>query len=119
MKRQLTWHVPQIRGDNDAQGGVYYAEADYVPVGVRVMARVAPGNENFQGDIRVDGVSIFDDGKLTLMKGETLEEYPGNYADASPSIAQGSVVSFHILSSGGAEDISCQLELDSEGEESE
>ena len=50
---------------------------------------------------------------------ENAEDYPA----AQPFITEGSVVTLHIIQTGGAEDITCELELDSldddEGESEE
>ena len=113
MKRTLTWHVDRIRGDNNSQGAVYYADHDYAADACRLYARQAPQGADLKVDIRVDGTSIFTSNYAVLNKDANLEEHAEDYPAAQVLILEGSVVSFHILKSGGAEDISCSLEMDS------
>lgn len=119
MKRTLTWHIPQIRGDDGSQGPVYYADHDYAPDAVRLYARQAPNAGDLTVDIRDDGVSIFTSNYAALNKGANLEEHAEDYSTAEPAIAEGSAISFHIIDSAGAEDITCHLEMDSLAEDDE
>jgi len=118
--RTLVWHIPQVRGDDGSQGPVYYAERGYSPNAVRLYARQAPGGGDLLVDVRDDGVSIFTGNYAALNKGGNLEEHAEDYPAAHPEIAEGSVISLHVIRTGGAEDITCQLEMDSlDDEESE
>jgi len=111
MRRQLIWHIPHARGDDGSQGPVYYAEHDYSADALRLYARTAPGGGDLTVDIRDDGESIFTSNYATLNKGGNLEEHAEDYPSPSPMIEEGSVISFHIIRTGGAEDITAQLEL--------
>ena len=113
MKRTITWHVPQIRGDSGSQGAVFYADHDYTPGAIRLYARQAPNAGDLTVDIKANGSSILSSRYAALNKGANLEEHAEDYPAAEPMIAEGSVVSLHIVSSGGAEDISASLEMDS------
>ena len=110
-KRILVWHVDHPRGDDDSQGPVFYMDSDYSPGSVRLHARLATSGD-LKVDIRQDGVSIFSSEKATLNGGSTLEEDAQDYPlDNDPFIAEESVLSFHIIQTGGAEGITCELEL--------
>lgn len=117
MKRILVWHVPHARGDNASQGPVYYADHDYDPGTLRLYARLAPNGADLKVDIRDDGVSIMTSNYAALNKGGNLEEHAEDYPAAQPFIAEGSTISFHIISTGGAEDITGQLEMESLSDE--
>ena len=113
MKRILSWHVPQIRGDSGSQGVVHYAEADYAPGAMRLYARKAPDGGDLTVDVRADGVSIFTSNYAALNKGANLEENAEDYPGVVPEISEGAAISLHIISSGNAEDISAHLEVES------
>ena len=113
MRRYLVWHVPQVRGDDGSQGPVFYADHDYTPGALRLHARLAPNGADLVVDIRVDGESILTDKYAALNKGANLEEHAEDYPSREPMIAEGSVISFHIISTGGAEGITGTLEVDS------
>lgn len=119
MKRILTWHLPSFRGDDGSQGPVHYADHDYSPEAVRLYARQAPNGGDLKVDIRDDGVSVFTSNYAALNKGGNLEEHAEDYPEAQPFIAEGSAISLHVISSGGAEDITCQLEMDSHDDDDE
>ena len=93
------------------QGGgmpAFYAERDYVPNDIRIHSAYPIGAE-CQVDIRVDGVSILTD-YARLGARQTLEELAGSFI-ATPSIAQGSMVTCAIVEPGGASALSIQLEM--------
>ena len=113
MKRYLVWHVPQVRGDDGSQGPVFYADHDYTPGALRLYARLAPNGADLTVDIRADGASILTSRYATLNKGGNLEEHAEDYPSREPIIAEGSTISLHIISTGGAEDITGQLEMES------
>ena len=92
---------------------MFYADHDYTPGAIRLYARQAPNAGDLTVDIKVDGSSILTGKYAALNKGANLEEHAEDYPSNLPTIAEGSVVSLHIVSSGGAEDISASLEMDS------
>src|SRR3990167_2173000 len=100
MKRVLVWHVDRVHEGDESQGPVFYADFDYTPGAVRLMARTAPSVE-LKVDIRDDGVSLFTSNYAVLNKGATLEENAEDYDGDAPMIAAGSVVSMHVIASGG------------------
>ena len=120
MKRILVWSLYQLHGDSQAQGPAYYAERDYEPDACRLYARVAPSGGDLKIDIRADGTSIFTSNYAALNKGGNLEEHAEDYQTTEPVIAAGSIVTFHVIETNGASEITCQLEMDSlDDEESE
>ena len=120
MQRILVWSVFQPHGHQVAQGPAYYAEHDYEPDACRLYARIAPSGGDLKVDIRADGVSIFTSNYAALNKGGNLEEHAEDYPTPAPLIAEGSVVTFHIIELNGAVEVTCQLEMDSlDDEESE
>ena len=76
------------------------------------MAREAVSTD-LKVDIRVDGVSILTSEYATLNKGGAVEEHAEDYANEHPHIGEGSVVSFHVIKTGGSDDFTCQLEMTS------
>ena len=120
MKRYLVWHIPHVREGDESQGPRFYADHDYGPGAFRLMARQAPNAASgLQVDIRVDDVTIMTDNYAVLNEDANLEENAEDYTAASPFIEEGSVITFHIITTGGAEDITGQLELDSLSDEDE
>lgn len=96
----------------------YYAEEDCSPEQIRLYSPNAPGKNPCQVDIRDDGTSILE--SYAELSGEqTLEELAGNYANNKPNIEKGSVVTCHIVETGGAGSISIQLVLESIADEDE
>lgn len=118
-RRTLTWHVERIRGDDGSQGPVFYADHDYSPGAVRLYARQAPNAGDLKVDIRDDGASILTSQYAALNKGGNLEEHAEDYPQAQPFIGEGSALSLHIISSGGAEDISAHLEMETVSDDDE
>ncbi len=117
MKRMFVWFIDRPRGDDDSQGPVFYADHDYHPDAVRLMARRAPNGRDLQVDIRDDGVSIFTSNYAALNKGGTVEEHAEDYPDPLPEIEEGSVITLHVIQSAEAEGITCQAEMDSLSDE--
>ena len=113
MRRYIVWHLPRVRGDDGSQGPVFYADHDYYLGALRLYARQAPDGDDLKVDIRDDGVTVLNSYYATLNKGDNLEENAEDYPVEMPRIEQGSVISFHIISTGGAEDITAQLEMES------
>lgn len=104
--RILNWH---FTGNPTMQS--FYADQDYSPEEVRLFSDFAPGGGVTQVDIRDDGVSIFSD--YAKLSGEqTLEELAGNFPDSTGVIEKGSIISCHIIDTGGASNLNIQLELE-------
>lgn len=132
MIRIITWHIP-YPGFPLPQ---FYAERDYTPEKVRIMAGNTPSAE-CQIDIRDDGVSIFAERGLrpegnyvtrligtskknaVLSRKETLEEDADDFPSSDITIAAGSVLTCHEIDLAGASNITIQLELESADEEDE
>ena len=117
MNRILVWHLDPIRGADGSQGPVFYADHDYLPQAIRLYARVAPGGGSLKVDIRADGTSILTSEYATLNKGGNLEEHAEDYPATQSAIEEGSVISLHIIRTGDAEDVTCQLEMQSQSDE--
>lgn len=111
MRRYLTWHIDHRRGGDASQGPLYYADHDYTPGAFRILARQVPATE-LRVDIRDDGVSIFNLGYAELTRGETLEENAEDYPAEVAVIAEGSVISLHVVRTGEADDFTCELEVE-------
>jgi hypothetical protein len=112
MRRYLTWHRDSPRGNGGREGPVYYADRALAPGNIRLHANKAPDAGDLQIDIRSDGTSILSSLYARLTKGDSFEEEAQLYSDTVPNIAEGSEITFHIISTGGAEDITCTLEAD-------
>lgn len=112
MRRILVWDRERILAGTGSQGARYYADKDYSPGACRLHARGAPAQE-LKVDIQDDGVSIFTGNYAVLNKGGNLEENAEDYPTPHPFIAEGSVITFHVINLGGADGITCELELDS------
>jgi hypothetical protein len=113
MKRYFTWHRDSPRADGRREGPAYYADTGLGPRAIRLHAANAPNAGDLQVDIRDDGVSILTGFYARLTDGDTLTEEAEDYRNGgAPTIEEGSEVTFHIISTGGAEDITCTLELD-------
>lgn len=122
MNRVLVWHLEPIRGGDESQGPVFYADHDYLPQAIRLYARVAPGGGDLKVDIRDDGASILTSEYATLNKGGNAEEHAEDYPAPQTAIEEGSFISLHVVRTGDAEDVTCQLEMESlsnEDDESE
>jgi len=89
----------------------YYADRDYSPESVRLYSDAAPG-KICQVDIRTDGVSILSD-YAGLEGQQTVEDIAGNFPNSKVNIEQGSVITCHIISTGGAGTLNVQLEMES------
>ena len=116
-KRYLTWHMERPRGDGAKEGPTYYADVALTPGNIRLHSRKAPDAGDLQVDIRDDGTSILSSSYARMTKGHTLEEEAQLYGSGPPTIAKGSEITLHIISSGGAEDVTCTLETDASDEE--
>jgi hypothetical protein len=119
MKRYLTWHRERPYANGEAEGPIYLADVAYGPGHIRLHARKAPDAGDLQIDIRSDGVSLLTGYYARMTVGETVEEEGEDYPQTTANIAEGAVVTFHIISSGGAEDITCTLEVESVDEDEE
>lgn len=117
MKRILVWNLTSLRDGDEGQGPAYYAEHSYTPDACRLYARNPPNGGDLKVDIRDDGVSIFTGNYAVLNDGGNLEEHAEDYPVAHPAIEEGSVVTFHVIETNGAADITCQLELESISDE--
>ena len=106
IHRILNWH---FSGDLDMPA--FYAERDYEPTNIRLYARNAPSG-TCKVDIRDDGVSILAD-YAKLEGSDNLEEDAEDFPAIHPLIEKGSIITCHIIETGGAGDVSVQLELES------
>ncbi|MDP2662626.1 MAG: hypothetical protein Q8R28_18060 [Dehalococcoidia bacterium] len=96
----------------------FYADRDYSPEAVRLYSPAAPGVA-IQVDIRDDGVSILSD-YASLEGQQTVEDIAGSFPNNKPTIEQGSVITCHIIATGGAATLNVQLEMETidDGDES-
>lgn len=117
MNRYLVWHFDLVAGTNGAQGPVYFADQNYAPGSIRLSAQKAPDAGDLRVDIKDDGISILSSFHARMTEGNTLEEDAGGYTDNPPTIQEGSEISFHFVTTGGAENITCTLELESVGDD--
>lgn len=107
MLRILTWFF-----NGQSEMPAYYAEQGYSPEHLRLYSAGAPGKA-CRVDIRADGVSILEQ-YAELSGQQNLEEMAGNFK--SGGINEGSVITCHIMDTGGMASLSIQLELEaSEG----
>ncbi len=107
--RILTWAFENIDRDGTEQGPAYYADRDYTPIAVRVLARRAPDAAALTFSIKDDGVSIFSrTGRME--KGNTQEDDAEEFPKNPPTIAEGSIVTLDV-SPNGAKGITVHLEL--------
>lgn len=124
--RVLTWHFPE---GGDKSQPTYYAETDYEPMAVRIIADVAPASGDCQVDIFDDGVSIFSNNAahyvyvsstqrersdpantyVILPEGDNLEADAEDFAPGY--IEAGSLVTCALGSTGGARNVTVHLEL--------
>ena len=113
--RVMVWYVENIDRDGTEQGPAFYADQDYAPTALRVMARRVPDADALTVTIKDDGVAIMDRvGRLPKNKNteEAAEEFPKEPA----TIKEGSLVTCDIVPSG-AKGITVQLELEALGRE--
>lgn len=108
--RIMTWYLESLIGDGKEQGPAYYADQDYTPVALRVMAKRVPDAADLTFDIKDDGVSILS--RLSrLVKGTATEDAADQFPLNPPLIAEGSLITLDVTSSG-AKGITIQLELE-------
>ncbi len=106
--RILNWH---FSGNPDMPA--YFADKDYNPTKIRLYAtNAAVIGGGCTVDIRDDGVSILSD-YANLPAGDNLEEDAESFLVENPLIEEGSVITCHMMNTGGASNISIQFELDS------
>ncbi len=125
--RVLIWHEKDQTSSIDRIGPTFYIDANMVPKSVRIHAVNAPVNGDVEVTIYDDGVSIFKNHlgtipingnityiseakTVTLPKGQNFETDAESF-DIS-EIAEGSWVHCIVNESGGAKNITVQLELD-------
>ena len=106
MQRILNWFF-----SGQSEMPAYYAEQDYSPENIRLYSSAAPGKA-CKVDIRDDGVSILTD-YAQLSGQQKLEELAGNFKGGD--IDEGSVITCHIIDTGGMASLSIQLEMDGLG----
>lgn len=107
MRRILNWFF-----DGKGELPAYYAEQGYSAENLRLYSIAGPGKA-CKVDIRDDGVSILEQ-YAQLSGQQNLEELAGNFKDGG--IDEGSVITCHIVDTGGMATLSIQLELEaSEG----
>ena len=91
----------------------FYAESAYTPAYIRLHSKNAPG-VTCQVDIRDDGVSILNT-YAELAGEETLEMMAGDFKDTT--IEEGSVITCHIINTGGVGNLSIQFEMETQDDE--
>lgn len=101
--RILNWFF-----DGKSELPAYYAEQGYSPENLRLYSIAAPGKA-CKVDIRANGVSILEN-YAELSGQQNLEEMAGNFKDGG--IDEGSVITCHIIDTGGMATLSIQLELE-------
>lgn len=104
MQRILNWFF-----DGKSELPAYYMEQGYSPENIRLYSKAAPGKA-CKVDIRADGVSILEH-YAQLSGQQNLEELAGNFTGAD--IEEGSVITCHIVDTGGMATLSVQLEMES------
>ena len=103
MQRILTWFF-----NGKAEMPAYYAEQGYTPESLRLYSVGAPGKA-CKVDIRADGVSILEN-YAELSGQQNLEELAGNFKGGG--IDEGSVITCHIIDTGGMASLSIQLDME-------
>ena len=111
--RVLVWHLETPERDGTEQGPAYYMERDYTPTALRLLARQAPDGGPLIVNLKDDGVSILAR-TSRLEKGDEADPDAEVFPLNPGTIAEGSVVTLDIVSSGGAKGITVQLELDAD-----
>ena len=106
MQRILNWFF-----DGKGELPAFYAERDYSPEQVRLYSKAAPGKA-CKVDIRDDGVSILAS-YATLSGQQNLDELAGSFS--TNEIEEGSVITCHIINTGGMATLSVQFEMESLG----
>lgn len=104
MQRILNWFF-----DGKGELPAFYAERDYDPEHIRLYSKAAPGKA-CKVDIRDDGVSILAS-YATLSGQQNLDELAGSFS--TNRIEEGSVITCHIVDTGGMATLSVQLEMNS------
>jgi len=104
MKRIFNWFF-----DGQAEMQAYYTEQSYTTESVRLFSSSAPGKA-CKVDIRSDGISIMSPHFAQLSGEQNLEELAGNFSITN--IDEGSVITCHIIDTGGLSTISIQLEME-------
>ncbi|MFA6271384.1 MAG: hypothetical protein WC657_09360 [Candidatus Paceibacterota bacterium] len=140
MTDRLIFHEKDIIADGARIGPRYYIDGDCSPVAVRIDAERAPSDADLEVDILVDDSTIFDDRAPTsiltygnsasfhhvskttaiLPKGDNVEADADDFK-AGAIIEGGSWVHCILKASGGAKNITVQLDIEplSEPDESE
>lgn len=115
-KQIVTWFIENVERDGTEQGHTFYADQDYVPSGLRLMARQAPDTSAMTCDIKDDGTTILSQTARLPVGIESegdADEFPNN----PPTILAGSLVTLDLVA-GGAKGITVQLELETVDEQS-
>ena len=113
-QRILTWRV---NGIGETLGEVYYMERDYIPLHVRIYSRIAPVKGDLEVDIKDDGETIFGDYAI-LGQGENGTAMAEDFL-TDIVLEEGSWVSLDIVDTGGANEFTVHLELESLTEDEE
>lgn len=111
-KRYLTWHREQAHENGAKEGPAYYADEGYTLGHIRLHAVRAPIGGDLTVDIRADGVSILTSFYARLTERNTFEDEAEDYPEDPVTIAEGSEITFHVISASSAEDITCTLEVE-------
>lgn len=116
--RILNWWIDQPVPDGTAQGPAHCLDRDYIPRALRFHVGKIPDGGVLEFDIRAAGVSLFSRAP-TLFKGLSDEDWWEDFKDPAPVLEKYSWVSLHMVTTGGAKQISVQLELDEQLPEAE
>ena len=115
-KQIVTWFIENVERDGTEQRQTFYADQDYVPVGLRIMARQAPDTSALTCNIKDDGTTILSR-SATLPVGVESEGDADEFPVNPPTILEGSLVTLDVVP-GGAKGITVQLELETVDEQS-
>jgi len=131
MTDRLIFHEKDIIADGARIGPRYYISGDYAPIAVRIDAERPPSDADLEVDILVDDITIFDDRAPTsiltygnsasfhhvskttaiLPKGENVDPDADDFK-ADAVIQEGSWVHCILRASGGAKNITVQLDIE-------
>ena len=104
--RILTFFFPD--SPNPPSAPAYYIDRDMEKAAVRVYAQTAPMAGDFIFDIKATGVSIFNSNP-SLPRTQNIEEAAEDFIPGD--FSEGDLVTCNIVQSGGAKNVTVQLEL--------
>ena len=131
MTDRLIFHDRAPLAEGSRIGPRYYIDGDYAPIAVRIDAEKAPSDGDLEVDILIDDTTIFDDrapmsiltygnsasfhhiAKTTavLPKGDNVESDADDFKEGVV-IQEGSWVHCILKESGGARNVTVQLDLE-------